>query len=159
MPFQSSTTDASWQRCVDSVLRKALERFRPELLVTQHGADPHREDPLADLALTTDSFRFAAELSRELADRFCEGRWVATGGGGYQPVRVLPRAWGITWAAVSGRQVPDAVDAEWLAAWQRTSPAPLCPTFLDPPLHVRDEDAAARANDATLTELLRIHSL
>ena len=28
--------------------------FRPEVLVTQHGADSHAEDPLADLNLTVD---------------------------------------------------------------------------------------------------------
>ena len=31
--------------------------FRPEVLVTQHGADSHREDPLADLNLTVDGQR------------------------------------------------------------------------------------------------------
>ena len=45
-----------------------LAAFRPEVLVTQHGADTHREDPLADLMLTVDGQRAAYLALRDLAE-------------------------------------------------------------------------------------------
>ena len=70
-----------------------LEAFRPQVLVSQHGADSHIEDPLAHLALTVDGQRAAAAALHGLAHELCEGRWVATGGGGYAVVTVVPRTW------------------------------------------------------------------
>ena len=45
-----------------------VRAFRPEVLVTQHGADSHREDPLADLNLTVDGHRTSYLALRELAE-------------------------------------------------------------------------------------------
>ncbi len=61
----------------------AIAGFRPQIVISQCGADNHREDPLADLALTVDGQRAAYLAMRELADRYAEGRWLAVGGGGY----------------------------------------------------------------------------
>jgi acetoin utilization protein AcuC len=159
MPFASHTGDASWQECVAAVLDAFLTRFRPELLVTQHGCDPHHTDPLAELDLTTASFRFAAELSRDLAVRHCGGRWVATGGGGYRPYSVIPRAWAMVWCAMSGRPLPELVDPAWRAAWQPRAPEPLPERFVDAPLYDPRHAASARENARTLARLLALHGL
>ena len=63
------------------------------MLVTQHGCDSHIEDPLAHLMLTVDGQRAAYLALHDLAHEVCGGRWVATGGGGYAVVDVVPRAW------------------------------------------------------------------
>ena len=70
-----------------------LRAFRPQVLFSQCGADSHRLDPLADLRLTVDGQRAAHLAMRDLADELCDGRWVATGGGGYALVEVVPRTW------------------------------------------------------------------
>jgi len=41
------------------------------------------------------------KLAHQLADMYCQGRWVAVGGGGYDLYRVVPRAWSIVWAEMS----------------------------------------------------------
>ncbi len=152
LPFLSGSGDGSWQHCVETSLRAALAVFKPELLVTQHGCDPHYEDPLADLRLSTGSFLFAAQLSQELAGEHCAGRWVASGGGGYQPYRVLPRAWAMVWMVMSQRSLPSEVDAGWRQAWQELSGGPLPERFLDTP---RSEIAQISAgNEKTLQRLL-----
>ncbi|MBH0775131.1 acetoin utilization protein AcuC [Nocardia bovistercoris] len=87
------TADAQWLRGFHAVAAGALAAFRPQIVVSQCGVDTHREDPLADLELTVDGQRAAFRAMRELADRYAEGRWLAVGGGGYSPVRVVPRAW------------------------------------------------------------------
>ena len=52
---------------------------------------------------------------RDLADRHCEGRWLAVGGGGYGLVRVVPRAWTHLIAAALDREIDPAtaVPEEW----------------------------------------------
>lgn len=87
------TDDAGWLRAFHAVVPPLLRAWRPEILVTQHGCDSHIEDPLAHLALTVDGQRAAMLALRELADEVCDGKWVATGGGGYAIVDVVPRAW------------------------------------------------------------------
>ncbi|MFV2021170.1 acetoin utilization protein AcuC [Micromonospora sp. LOL_023] len=89
----SGTGDAGWLRAFHAVVPSLLRAFGPQLLVTQCGADAHRLDPLADLGLSVDGQRAAYLALRALADELCDGRWVATGGGGYALVEVVPRAW------------------------------------------------------------------
>ncbi|MBK8976372.1 MAG: acetoin utilization protein AcuC [Planctomycetes bacterium] len=160
VPFASGTSDASWQRVVAAVLRPALARFRPDLIVTQHGADPHVTDPLADLSLTTASFEFAARLARELAEQHCGGRWLATGGGGYQPVTVLARAWSIVWCVLSGRPIPDALPAAWSARWRARAGTAAPPArFADDRYEDPRAARAAARNERMLDELRRVHGL
>ena len=71
----------------------ALGAHEPSVLVTQHGCDSHRHDPLADLDLSLDGQRASYLALAELADELCDGRWVSTGGGGYARTHVVPRAW------------------------------------------------------------------
>ena len=63
------------------------------MLVTQHGCDSHVLDPLAHLALTLDAQRASYAALHDLAHEYAGGRWVALGGGGYEVVDVVPRAW------------------------------------------------------------------
>ncbi|GGV11434.1 acetoin utilization protein AcuC [Actinomadura cremea] len=87
------TGDALWLRAFEAVVPPLLRRFRPQVLVTQHGADAHTLDPLAHLTLTVDGQRTAAAALHRLAHETAGGRWVATGGGGYEVVQVVPRTW------------------------------------------------------------------
>ena len=80
-----------------------LREFAPDILVTQHGCDSHIEDPLAHLMLTVDGQRASYLALHDLAHEVCDGRWVATGGGGYALVDVVPRAWTHLLAIVGGR--------------------------------------------------------
>ena len=48
------TGDAGWLRAFDAVVPPLLRAFGPEVLVSQHGCDSHRLDPLANLELSVD---------------------------------------------------------------------------------------------------------
>ena len=117
--------------------------FHPTMLVTQHGSDSHVLDPLAHLEVTTAAMWRAALLLDELAHQHTEGRWLATGGGGYDVYRVVPRAWGLVWLAQAHRAVPGATPEEWRRRWAveaaqyRQSPLPK--TMLDPAGTAPDE--------------------
>ena len=96
------TSDAGWLRAFHAVVPAVLRAYRPQILITQCGADTHRADPLADLALSVDGQRAAYLALRSLADELCDGRWVATGGGGYSLVDAVPRAWTHLLAVITG---------------------------------------------------------
>jgi acetoin utilization protein AcuC len=69
----------------------------------------------------------------DLAHELCKGRWVATGGGGYDIWRVVPRAWTALWAAVSHQQLPERVSEDWLSKWKAKSPVGLPSLMRDLP--------------------------
>ena len=96
------TADAGWLRAFHAVVPPLVRAFAPDVLVTQHGCDSHMEDPLAHLMLSVDGQRAAYLALHDLAHEACEGRWVATGGGGYALVEVVPRAWAHLLAIVAG---------------------------------------------------------
>ncbi|MFE4830814.1 acetoin utilization protein AcuC [Streptomyces sp. NPDC056672] len=90
----AGTGDEGWLRAFHSVVPELLADFRPEALVTQHGADTHFDDPLAHLAVSLDAQRAVQASCHELAHEYVDGgRWVALGGGGYAVVDVVPRSW------------------------------------------------------------------
>jgi acetoin utilization protein AcuC len=99
------TDDVHWLDAFRRVVPERLAAFAPELLVTQQGCDTHREDPLAHLELTVDGQRETYALLHELAHEHAGGRWVATGGGGYAVVDVVPRAWAHLVGVLVGRPV------------------------------------------------------
>lgn len=90
----AGTGDEGWLRAFHAVVPELLADFRPQVLVTQHGADTHFEDPLAHLAVSLDAQRAVQEACHSLAHEYAEdGRWIALGGGGYAVVDVVPRSW------------------------------------------------------------------
>lgn len=111
------TSDSGWLRAFHAVVPPLLEEFRPDVLVSQHGCDSHMLDPLAHLALTLDGQRTSYEALHRLAHEHAGGRWVATGGGGYELVEVVPRAWSHLIGIAAGAPVPPDTDvpADWLA--------------------------------------------
>ena len=85
--------DGPWLRAFHAIVPPLLAQFRPQVLVSQHGADTHRLDPLAHLELSIDAQRAAHAAIHALAHEAAGGRWLLTGGGGYDLVQVVPRTW------------------------------------------------------------------
>jgi acetoin utilization protein AcuC len=127
--FPPGTGDAAWLRAFHAVVPPLLRAFEPEILVTQHGCDSHALDPLAHMALSLDAQRASYVALHEWAHEICAGRWVATGGGGYEVVDVVPRAWAHLVGIASHRpvepttDVPDSWRAYVLARFGRQAPA------------------------------------
>lgn len=87
------TDDGGWLRAYQAVVPQVIRAFAPQIIVSQHGCDSHHSDPLAHLDLTIDGMHAAYTWIHELAHQVSNGRWVALGGGGYELVDVVPRAW------------------------------------------------------------------
>ena len=105
----AGTGDAGWLRAVDAVVPPLVSSFQPDVLVSQHGCDTHRLDPLANLDVSLDGQRAAASLMHALAHSAAGGRWLFTGGGGYQRVQVVPRCWTHLLAIAAGTPLDPSV--------------------------------------------------
>jgi acetoin utilization protein AcuC len=123
VPLPAGTGDAGWLRAFDAVVPPLLRAFAPEVLVSQHGCDSHRLDPLANLSLSVDGQRRTELMVHDLAHEVAGGRWLLTGGGGYELVQVVPRTWTHLLAVASGDPLDPAlaVPAGWRSfATERT---------------------------------------
>ncbi|MBW0123677.1 acetoin utilization protein AcuC, partial [Pseudonocardia oceani] len=117
VPLPPGTGDAGWLRAFHAVVPSLLESFRPQVLVTECGADTHSDDPLANLELSIDGQRAIYRSLRDLAERTAGGKWLVLGGGGYSLFRVVPRSWTHLLATVLDRDVDPArpLPADWVA--------------------------------------------
>jgi acetoin utilization protein AcuC len=111
----AGTGDDGWLRALHAVAFPLVRRFSPEVLVTQHGCDSHALDPLANLLVSVDGQRRAHAALHQLAHEVCAGRWLATGGGGYELVRVVPRTWTHLLAEAAGAPIDPETETpqEW----------------------------------------------
>lgn len=124
----AGTRDAGWLRALHAIVPPLLRAFRPQILVSQHGCDTHWSDPLANLEVTVDAQRAAHMALHQLAHEVADGRWLLTGGGGYQLVQVVPRTWTHLLAEASGHPIqPSApTPSMWreYVGWVAAEPAP-----------------------------------
>lgn len=133
IPLSPGAGDAEWLDAFLSRVPAAVRAFRPDVLVTQLGCDTHVTDPLAHLGLTTRAYRETAVALHELAHDAAGGQWVATGGGGYQWARVVPRAWTIYVAEMCGVAVPDELPRDWVERAESELGGRVPDTLSDPP--------------------------
>jgi len=145
VPLPALTGDDAWLDAFRAVVPATVSAFHPDVLVTQLGCDTHASDPLAQLLLTTRAYReVAAELHR-LAHAAAGGHWVATGGGGYQWARVVPRAWTIAFAEMCDADVPDELPEGWIEGAELRLGAEVPATLSEPGLGAGPGDDGARA--------------
>ena len=156
VPLEPMTGEGAWLEAVRTLLPELAAAFGPDIVVSQHGADSHAWDPLAHLRVTTTAMGEAARLVDAIAHRHAGGRWLATGGGGYDAYRVVPRMWSLVWLAGAHREVPSATPTEWRERWTsegaRYGQAPLPETFTDAPNAGVELDSAQKAAEARSRE-------
>ncbi len=118
IPLEPFTEDDSYIEMMRVLLPPLVASFAPDVIISLHGCDAHAWDPLTHLELTMRSFQTQASLTRQLAQTYSQGRWVALGGGGNDLYRVTPRAWSILWAEMSGKPLPERLPEEWVRRWK-----------------------------------------
>ncbi|GBC86246.1 Acetoin utilization protein AcuC [bacterium HR12] len=141
VPLHPGTGDRAWLRAFEAIVPPLLRAFRPEILVTQLGCDTHATDPIAHLRLTTNAYRETARWLHALAHEVAGGRWVATGGGGYQWARVVPRAWTLSFAEMADAELPDPLPESFIEQVEFQIRAEIPTTFSEDPLPEREPDA------------------
>ncbi len=74
--------DRAFIEALDGALCRA-DGFEPEFIVVSAGFDGHEDDPMSDLAITTNGYAQAVARIREFAEEHCHGRLVLILEGGY----------------------------------------------------------------------------
>ena len=83
-----------------------LDKARPQFILLQCGADSLAGDPITHMAYSIAAHRHAATRLGDLADRYCGGRLLALGGGGYQ-LENMADAWCAVVQAMLDSEMPD----------------------------------------------------
>jgi acetoin utilization protein AcuC len=162
VPLPPGTRDAGWLRAFHAVVPSLLAEFRPQVIVTECGADTHAEDPLANLELSLDGQRAIYHVLRDLVTEH-SAKWLVLGGGGYSLFRVVPRSWTHLLATALDRDLDPArsVPADWIAHTAGLTPVPLPTTMTDDrdpawtPWGDVPDDATADRVDGAIAEVRR----
>lgn len=133
IPVDAFTEDDSWLHAYRTAFREVAEFFKPDVILTQNGADAHYLDPLTHLSSTIKIYREIPKLAHELAHEYCGGKWIAVGGGGYDIWRVVPRAWAMVWLEMTeNSNCYGNIPEEWINKWKEYAPMPLPSEWEDP---------------------------
>lgn len=84
VPLRAYSGGEAFRAAITEHWLPALERQQPQLILVSAGFDAHAEDPLGDLRLGYEDYRWIGRVIRDVAGQCCEGRVVATLEGGYE---------------------------------------------------------------------------
>lgn len=133
IPLDAFTEDESWIEAYTVALQEVANFFKPDVILTQNGADAHYLDPLTHLSSTMKTYREIPRIAHKIAHEFCDGRWIAVGGGGYDIWRVVPRAWALIWLEMTeNSNCSGVLPSDWIDKWQQLSPVGLPREWDDP---------------------------
>jgi acetoin utilization protein AcuC len=125
IPLDAFTEDESWLHAYRTSLKEVAAFFKPDVILTQNGADAHYYDPLTHLSASMSIYHEIPKLAHEIAHTYCNGRWIAVGGGGYDIWRVVPRAWSLIWLEMNNLKTPNELPKSWIDKWQKQAPVML----------------------------------
>lgn len=139
IPLIPHSDDLILEQAMQRIVLPLINAYKPDLLVTQMGADFMRTDPLTRLEGTTAFMEYAARSFIQTGLP-----WVAVGGGGYHSINVA-RAWTLLWAAMLGADVPYTLPPSFLTIVRELG---FDQTLLRDPPHLAGPDDFARAQKA-----------
>jgi acetoin utilization deacetylase AcuC-like enzyme len=82
-PLRAGDGGSRFREAFESAILPRLRNFSPDLIVISAGFDAHRRDPLANLELVEEDFRWVTQKLMEIADSSAQGRVVSVLEGGY----------------------------------------------------------------------------
>jgi acetoin utilization protein AcuC len=109
VPLPPLTGDQTYMNALREICVPLAEEFKPELIMSNGGSDPHFADMLGGLGLTVQGFFQISRTIVETAEKICDGRVVLIPGSGYNPT-VLPLCWYALAAGVGGLEKIDLKD-------------------------------------------------
>ncbi|MCK7552682.1 MULTISPECIES: histone deacetylase family protein [Marinobacter] len=83
IPIESDCSALAYRKAVEAGWLKKLQDFRPQLVLISAGFDGHRLDPMAELNLEVDDYRWLTEMIVSVASDHANDRIISTLEGGY----------------------------------------------------------------------------
>jgi acetoin utilization protein AcuC len=108
IPMPPYADDELFLYAFDGTVPPLIEKFRPDIVVTQLGVDSFHSDPLAHLNYSIRGFCEVVKKIKEIAPQ-----WVALGGGGYDVMNVA-KAWTLAWAIMNDVEIPDPIPEDFI---------------------------------------------
>jgi acetoin utilization protein AcuC len=108
IPMPPYSDDELFLYAFNETVPSLIEKFGPDIVVTQLGIDSFRSDPLTHLNYTNRGFCEVVGKIKEISPR-----WVALGGGGYDVVNVA-KAWTLAWAIMNDVVIPDEIPEDFM---------------------------------------------
>ena len=96
IPFKAGTDDEVYLFAFEEVVPPLIRRFKPDILVAQVGGDSHKDDPLANLNLTSNGYKRIIERMKEFSAKL-----LVLGGGGYNVFKTAS-LWTLAWSTLCG---------------------------------------------------------
>ena len=87
-PMAAGATDEDYEQAWRERILPRIESFAPQMIIVSAGFDAHRDDPLAQINLSTAFFGWMTRRLMEQADKHCQGRMVSILEGGYNDERL-----------------------------------------------------------------------
>ena len=107
--------DEAFKWAIDGAAQ-IIEQYQPDVILLAAGADGHTG--AGNLGLinnyTAEGFRYAAEMVGEMANKYCQGRVLIGGAGGYQPLKETPETWALVVETIYNK-VNDGIPADQLS--------------------------------------------
>jgi len=111
IPMPPSSDDELFVYAFSAVVPSLIERFSPDIVVSQLGVDSFLRDPLTHLNYTTNGF---CEVLRKI--KALSPKWIALGGGGYDITNVA-KAWTLAWAIMNNVDLPNGLPEEFISQY------------------------------------------
>ncbi len=129
-PFSPNASDVQYLKAFKELVPHFVEKYRPNVILMQCGADSHYGDLLTHLDLTTLAYSKIANTIHDIAHRYCEGRLVLFGGGGYNLFNVS-RCWAVILSEIIGQKSDVELPHEWKALYKRLVGTPIPSNLYD----------------------------
>jgi acetoin utilization deacetylase AcuC-like enzyme len=82
LPLPPGSGDDDYRNAFAPAIAR-IDEFAPDFILLSAGFDAHRDDPLANMNLSEEGFRWMTRRMLDAASRHCRGRMVAVLEGGY----------------------------------------------------------------------------
>jgi len=82
-PLQAGSDGSVFRAAIERDWLPAIEAHDPDIIFVSAGFDAHKEDPLADIRLVEDDYRWVTDFIVAMANQYAQGRIVSTLEGGY----------------------------------------------------------------------------
>ncbi|AVP37320.1 acetoin utilization protein AcuC [Staphylococcus felis] len=123
LPLEPFTEHDSYIEVFTKTIEKIAERFKPDFIVSVNGSDIHYLDPLTHMHCNLNTLYQIPYIVTDIAEKYCEGRQIMLGGGGYNIWRVVPRAWShLFLSLIHHPPLKGKLSSQWLNKWKQYSP-------------------------------------
>jgi acetoin utilization deacetylase AcuC-like enzyme len=82
-PIESGCSASNYRKAVEAGWLKKLQDFKPQAVLISAGFDGHRLDPMAEMNLEADDYRWLTEMAVSVAHDYANDRIISTLEGGY----------------------------------------------------------------------------